>query len=440
MAEAENFEGKTLADLEELYIEALWSYYREGKPMLQDQEFDKLKAQLYKMESKFPTLKRTEAAFVKASIAYYQGTPVMGDEEYEALKTEVKKSGRRKDVTAFVLYAKGQQLLSSDQFNSMKSEFEKLGIQAVNLEECTLAQMEEMYVDALWAYYRDGVQLLTDEQYDKLKQELNWQASGFPTLSRVEIDFVKASLAYWKGEPLVSDSEWKELKKKVLADGRRREVTAFLLYSKGQDVLDAETFDKMREDMERLGVKVKKADSRALDKTLSVTNVNLRNDLIEVFFMLAALGFLPFLICSVLVWGVGIFLDFEFVPNPSWQSLLSIEAIPLFLGATVLAQFVTLRMLTFLDLQNPRILKGQCPSCQAEVKIFSGGASPPEAVEYSCPSCGCEMTLDTRAGKIVQAGLGSQVQSSVKRGFDWQKAWNGLKDQASRVRSALSRR
>ena len=28
-----------------------------------------------------------------------------------------------------------------------------------------------MYVDALWAYYRDGVQLLSDDQFQKLKED-----------------------------------------------------------------------------------------------------------------------------------------------------------------------------------------------------------------------------------------------------------------------------
>ncbi|CAK0883636.1 unnamed protein product [Prorocentrum cordatum] len=95
-----------------------------------------------------------------------------------------------------------------------------------------------MYIDTLWAYYNDGTQLLSDEQYNKLKEELAWQGSGFPQLRREEVEFVKASLAYHRGEPIATDEEWEQLKQNVLAVGgnqKRTDVAAFLLYSKGAE-------------------------------------------------------------------------------------------------------------------------------------------------------------------------------------------------------------
>lgn len=137
---------------------------------MSDAQFDTLKQALYRRGSRFPTLRGTEVAFVEAAISFYRGSPVVTDEEYEALKKEVGKSGNRKDVTAFLLYERGEQFLSEEQFAEMKDEYEKLGFAAVNLDSCTVAQMEEMYVDALWAYYHDGVQLLSDDQFAKLKE------------------------------------------------------------------------------------------------------------------------------------------------------------------------------------------------------------------------------------------------------------------------------
>lgn len=50
----------------------------------------------------------------------------------------------------------------------------------------------------------------------ELRGSFVWlQGSGFPTLHREEIDFVEASIAYARGEPVVSDEEYENLKTKV---------------------------------------------------------------------------------------------------------------------------------------------------------------------------------------------------------------------------------
>eukprot|EP00438_Fugacium_kawagutii_P020556 Skav202320 [mRNA] locus=scaffold60:308459:311850:+ [translate_table: standard] len=141
-------------------------------------------------------------------------------EEFQTLKERVKASGKRKD--AFLLYERGEQFLNAEQYAIMKEEYDTLGISAVNLEECTVAQMEEMYVEE--------------------------------------------------------------------AEGMRPEVTAFLLYSKGQEVLDPDTFAKMREampgwawreEMAKLGMNVQRAGTKALESTINVTSGKLENDLLQ---------------------------------------------------------------------------------------------------------------------------------------------------------------
>ena len=64
---------------------------------------------------------------------------------------------------------------------------------------CSLADLELMYVDALWNYYNGGKFTLSDEDYDRLREELNWQGSGFPTLRRYEIEFVQEAISYSRG-------------------------------------------------------------------------------------------------------------------------------------------------------------------------------------------------------------------------------------------------
>ena len=43
---------------------------------------------------------------------------------------------------------------------------------------CSLADLEMMYIDALWNYYNDGKFTISDEQYDRLREELNWCGSA----------------------------------------------------------------------------------------------------------------------------------------------------------------------------------------------------------------------------------------------------------------------
>ena len=109
-----------------------------------------------------------------------------------------------------------------------------------------------MYIDSLWNYYNGGDFTLTDEQYDRLRDELNWQGSGFPTLRRYEVQFVEAAISYARGEAKVTDQEYEELKRKVRSAGKRDDVTALLLYTKGQQLLEPAQFEQLRDEMAKL--------------------------------------------------------------------------------------------------------------------------------------------------------------------------------------------
>lgn len=218
----------------------------------------------------------------------------------------------------------------------------------------------------------------------------------------------------------------------VLEDGKRKDVTAFLLYSKGKEALDPETFEQMKEEMAKMGVSIQKAGTKALEQTLSITTDRLENDLGQVLLMITALGALPTVICTVLAWAIGIFLDFEFVPDPQWESLLKAEFLPLFGAGIIGGLALTYRLLVFLDLQSPQILVGVCPSCSGEVKFFNGGAKPSMQVEYACKECGCKMVLDVKRQRITAAGLGAKIADEDDEAFDWAKAWRNVKDKAQK--------
>merc|ERR1719428_809906 len=118
---------------------------------------------------------------------------------------------------------KGRDSLNTEQFQTL-------------LREMGPTQLETMYIDTLFNYYEEGKETLTDEQFDQLRLELDFQGSTITSLHRWELKFVEAALAYARGKPIVSDEEYEKLKAEVKAKGKRKEATDFLLSTKGGEV------------------------------------------------------------------------------------------------------------------------------------------------------------------------------------------------------------
>ena len=253
---------------------------------------------------------------------------------------------------------------------------------------CTLADLELMYVDALWNYYNGGKFTLNDEQYDRLREELNWQGSGFPTLRRYEIEFVQAAISYSRGEKIIDDDKYEELKRRVKAAGKRTEVTALLLYTKGKQLLDEAEFELLSKDMLKLGIDV---GMKGATCTLSKTSPELQNDTGSVLSMYAALGTAPLLIGL----APGILLGLVGVKLPAALSLGF---------AITIAAGLTYKLVNYTNLQNAEILKGQCPCCEMPIKQFFGGEAPVEEFEHKCAACGTQCVLNRPRKLIVTSG------------------------------------
>lgn len=245
-----------------------------------------------------------------------------------------------------------------------------------------------MYIDALWNYYNGGSFTLTDDQYDRLREELNWQGSGFPTLRRYEVQFVEAAISYARGEPVVTDAEYEDLKRKVKATGKRDDVTALLLYTKGQQLLDPDQFQRLKDEMAKLDVEVAMKGATC---TLSNTSEKLESDGGTLVKMYVALATAPTLIGLVPYVGATVF---------------GVDVSPAFgLGfAATFGLALTAKIMEYTNLQNAEILKGQCPCCEAEIKQFFGGAEPADSVAYKCGVCGTECNLDRKGKLITEAG------------------------------------
>jgi len=76
-----------------MYFDSLHSYYKTGKPLLNDEDYDELHENLTWEGSSVATMSAKEAQFVSAVAAAKRGEALMNDDEYLALKSELKKKG-----------------------------------------------------------------------------------------------------------------------------------------------------------------------------------------------------------------------------------------------------------------------------------------------------------------------------------------------------------
>merc|ERR1719161_1075975 len=104
-----------------------------------------------------------------------------------------------------------------------------------------------MYIDAIWAYYEKSNMTISNEQFDALKKELDSRGSGFPSLRRDDVKFVEAYLANSRGEPILSDDEYEQLKNRVFTKGRVEEVAEFLRHIKSRPGEMKESLEEMKE-------------------------------------------------------------------------------------------------------------------------------------------------------------------------------------------------
>ncbi|KAL7529332.1 hypothetical protein ACHAXR_002908 [Thalassiosira sp. AJA248-18] len=76
-----------------MYFDSLHSYYKTGKAILNNDDYDELHENLTWEGSSVATMNAKEAEFVSAVAAAKRGEPLMDDDEYSALKEALKKEG-----------------------------------------------------------------------------------------------------------------------------------------------------------------------------------------------------------------------------------------------------------------------------------------------------------------------------------------------------------
>jgi len=80
----------------------------------------------------------------------------------------------------------------------------------------SLDEKEKLYLECLDSYYNEnGKQLLSNEEYEKLKTDLNFDGSRVATFAADEIKFVLANKRFKMGKPILSDTEYDNLRTKL---------------------------------------------------------------------------------------------------------------------------------------------------------------------------------------------------------------------------------
>ncbi|KAI7749518.1 hypothetical protein M8C21_001883, partial [Ambrosia artemisiifolia] len=83
---------------------------------------------------------------------------------------------------------------------------------SIEQKKKTIGEMEQEFLQALQAFYYEGKAIMSNEEFDNLKEELMWEGSSVVMLSSDEQKFLEASMAYVSGNPIMSDKEYDQLK------------------------------------------------------------------------------------------------------------------------------------------------------------------------------------------------------------------------------------
>ncbi|KAG0591829.1 hypothetical protein KC19_1G205300 [Ceratodon purpureus] len=208
----------------------------------------------------------------------------------------------------------------------------------------TLGEMEQEFLEALQSFYFDSTPIMSNEEFDNLKEELTWEGSSVVILSSDEQRFLEASLSYAAGKPILNDQEFDNLKMKLKMKGSKVAIAG-----------------------PRCSLRSKKVVSDATVDYLKMTALNLPAALI-------ALG-LVFFLDDITGFEITYLLE---LPEPysflfTWFIVLPVT-------------FLIAQSITNLVLKDALILTGPCPNCGRGTNSYFGSI-------LTIPSAGKENTV-----------------------------------------------
>ncbi|CAN1186327.1 PGR5-like protein 1A, chloroplastic [Linum perenne] len=227
----------------------------------------------------------------------------------------------------------------------------------------SLGEMEQEFLQALQAFYYEGKAMMSNEEFDNLKEELMWEGSSVVMLSADEQRFLEASMAYVAGKPILNDQEFDELKLRLKSEGSEIVVEG-----------------------PRCSLRSKKVYS-----DLSVDYLKML--LLNVPATVIALG-LFFFLDDVTGFEITYLLE---LPEPFSFIFTWFAAVPVIVWSAL--------TLTNAIIKDFTILKGPCPNCGAENVSFFGSiltvSSGGTTNNVKCSDCGTSMIYDARTRLIT---------------------------------------
>ncbi|KAM3343801.1 PGR5-like protein 1A, chloroplastic [Capsicum galapagoense] len=232
----------------------------------------------------------------------------------------------------------------------------------------SMGEMEQEFLQALQSFYYEGKAIMSNEEFDNLKEELMWEGSSVVMLSADEQRFLEASMAYVSGNPILTDEEFDKLKLKLKMDGSEIVVEG-----------------------PRCSLR-----SRKVYSDLYVDY--LRMFLLNVPAAVVALG-LFFFLDDLTGFEITYLLE---LPEPFSFIFTWFAALPFILWLSF--------TITNVIIKDFLILKGPCPNCGTEntsffgtiLSISSGGKSN----KVKCTNCGTDLVYDS-ATRLITLPEGS---------------------------------
>ncbi|KAG1671002.1 hypothetical protein FOA52_014244 [Chlamydomonas sp. UWO 241] len=111
---------RTVGEMETEFLEALSSYYFEGKAALTDAEFETLREELIWNGSTVAVLDSDEMRFLEARLAYARGKPIISDEAFDELRMKLKTSASVVTAQGPRCSIRSRKLYSDAQFDAIR--------------------------------------------------------------------------------------------------------------------------------------------------------------------------------------------------------------------------------------------------------------------------------------------------------------------------------
>ncbi|XP_057978525.1 PGR5-like protein 1A, chloroplastic isoform X1 [Malania oleifera] len=230
-------------------------------------------------------------------------------------------------------------------------------------EKKSVGELEQEFLQALQAFYYEGKAIMSNEEFDNLKEELMWEGSSVVMLSSDEQKFLEASMAYVAGKPILNDEEFDQLKLRLKEEGSGIVIEGPRCSLRSKKVYSDLSVDYFK---------------------MFLLNVPAAVVAVALFFFLDDLT------------GFEITYALE-LPEPFSFIFTWFAALPLLVWLAL--------SITNVILKDFKILKGACPNCGTEnvsffgtiLSVSSGGSTN----TVKCSNCGTELVYDSKTRLIT---------------------------------------